>query len=108
MTCGYCGADFVIDDEATELNRILKAKTSAKQRDTQINMEYENHQQVIQAKNEIKDFIFRNPIFCLVAEFVLMYALIRIFKGEFAGIDIIFNALILYFVYRITNKKPKE
>ena len=62
----------------------------------------------VAAKKEIKDFIFRNPIFCLVAVFVLIYALIRIFKGDFAGIDIIFNALILYCVYRITNKKPKE
>lgn len=108
MTCHYCGADFVIDDEATELNRILNAKINAKQRDTQINMEYENHQHSIQSKNEIKNFIFRNPIFCLAAVFVLIYALIRIFKGDFAGIDIIFDTLILCFVYRITNKKTKK
>ncbi len=108
LTCGYCGADVVIDDEATALNRILMAKTNAKQRDTQINMEYEKHQQTIQAKNEIKNFVLKNPVFSLVVVFVVIFALSRILKGDFAGIDIIVDALILNFAYRITNKKPKE
>ncbi len=46
-----------------------------------------------------------NPVFAVVAVFVAIYAIIRLINGQFAGIDIIFDALILYAAYRITNKK---
>lgn len=104
IKCELCGADVVIDDDATELKRILKVKSEAKERDSQIDLEYEQKKQKI----KIKDFIIANPIFCIVAVLLAVYALIRLIKGDFAGIDIIFDALILWLVYRITNKKNKK
>lgn len=108
LICSYCRADLIIDDDAAELNRILTVKGNAKQKYNEIHMEYEKHQQAIQTQSKIRDFILKNPIFCLVAVFCLIYALLRILKGDFAGIDIIMHTCILYFVYRITNKRSKE
>ena len=49
-----------------------------------------------------------NPIFAIVVIFVAVFAIIRLVKGEFAGIDIIFDAIILGATYKITTKKRKE
>ena len=51
------------------------------------------------------DNIMINPIFGVAIVFVLLYSLIRLFRGQFAGIDIIFDAIILLVVYKLTNKK---
>lgn len=104
IKCEFCGAGVVIDDKATELKRILSVKSEAKKRDSQIVLEYEQKKQNIR----IKDFIIANPIFCIVTVFLTVYALIRLFKGDFAGIDIVFDAIILWLTYRITNKKNKK
>ena len=49
-----------------------------------------------------------NPIFAIVVIFVAVFAIIRLVKGEFAGIDIIFDAIILGATYKITTKKKQE
>ena len=54
------------------------------------------------------DKIMLNPIFGVVTIFVLAYAFIRLFKGQFAGIDIIFDTIILTITYKLTNKKSKD
>ena len=51
---------------------------------------------------------FPNPIFGIVVVLLGIYEIIRIVKGDFAGLDIIMSALILWGVYRITNKKGKK
>ena len=51
---------------------------------------------------------FPNPIFGIVVVFLGIYEVIRIVKGDFAGLDIIMAALILWCVYKITNKKGKK
>lgn len=51
---------------------------------------------------------FPNPIFGIVAVLLGIYEIIRIFKGDFAGLDIIMVALILWCTYKITNKKDKK
>lgn len=48
-----------------------------------------------------------NPIFGVVVIFLVVFAVIRLFRGQFAGIDIIFAALVLWATYKITNKKDK-
>lgn len=50
------------------------------------------------------DKIMINPIFGIVVIGVSVYSLIRLFRGDFAGIDIIFDAIILTLVYKATNK----
>ena len=51
---------------------------------------------------------FPNPIFAIVAVLLGIYEIIRIVKGDFAGLDIIMVALILWCVYKITNKTGKK
>ncbi len=51
---------------------------------------------------------FPNPIFGIVVVLLAIYEVIRIVKGDFAGLDIIMVALILWCVYKITNKKSKK
>lgn len=51
---------------------------------------------------------FPNPIFAIVAVLLGIYEIIRIVKGDFAGVDIIMVALILWCVYKITNKTSKK
>ena len=49
-----------------------------------------------------------NPIFAIVVIFVAVFAIIRLVKGEFAGLDIILNAIILGVTYKLTTKKKEE
>lgn len=51
---------------------------------------------------------FPNPIFGIIVVLLGIYEVIRIVKGDFAGLDIIMVALILWCVYKITNKKGKK
>lgn len=51
---------------------------------------------------------FPNPIFGIVVVLLSIYEVIRIVKGDFVGLDIIMVALILWCVYKITNKKGKK
>ena len=51
---------------------------------------------------------FPNPIFGIVVVLLGIYEVIRIVKGDFAGLDIIMAALILWCVYKITNKKGQK
>lgn len=51
---------------------------------------------------------FPNPIFGIVVVLLGIYEVIRIVKGDFVGLDIIMVALILWCVYKITNKKGKK
>jgi len=47
---------------------------------------------------------FPNPIFGIVFVLLMIFEIKRIFYNEFAGLDIIFCALILSVTYKITNK----
>lgn len=49
-----------------------------------------------------------NPVFAVVLVLLLIFNLVRLFRGEFAGFDIIFDAIILAATYGITNKKNKK
>lgn len=49
-----------------------------------------------------------SPIFGIVVVLLGIYEVIRIIKGDFAGIDIIMVFIILRFVYKKTSKKDKE
>lgn len=108
LICKFCDTEFVIDDKATELNRILRAQSEAKKRDTDIAMEYELQQQTLELKNQAIRFALANPIFCIAIVLLLLFNFIRIIGGDFAPADILFDALILYFTYRITNMKTKD
>lgn len=103
FTCEYCGIDIVNDDQATELKRILNVKSEAKHRDNQIDLEYEMHHQKLDNRKKVVDFICENPILCIVAILAFIYSAIRMCKGNFAGIDIIFDAVILGIVYNKTK-----
>lgn len=49
-----------------------------------------------------------NPVFAVVLVLLLIFNIIRLFSGEFAGLDIVFDAIILGATYGITNKKNKK
>lgn len=49
-----------------------------------------------------------NPVFAVVLILLLIFNVIRLIKGDFAGLDIIFDAIILGATYGITNKKNKK
>ena len=49
-----------------------------------------------------------NPVFAVVLILLLIFNLVRLFSGDFAGLDIIFDAIILAATYGITNKKNKK
>lgn len=51
---------------------------------------------------------FPNPIFGIVAILLFIYEIVRLIKGDFAPIDIIFAAIILTCTYKITNRKGKK
>ena len=46
-----------------------------------------------------------NPVFGIVCLFLLVFEIARIFSGDFAGIDVVFSAIILGVVYKLTEKK---
>lgn len=41
VACNYCGASFIVDDLATTTDRILRARSDAKERDLKTQIEYE-------------------------------------------------------------------
>ena len=49
-----------------------------------------------------------NPIFGIVFVLLSIYEIVRIVKGEFIGLDIVLVALILWCVYKATNRKEKK
>lgn len=49
-----------------------------------------------------------NIVFAVVLILLVIFNIIRLFSGEFAGLDIIFDAIILGTTYGITNKKNKK
>lgn len=51
-----------------------------------------------------------NPVFAIVTVLLVILAIIRIFNGQFAGVDILFDAVILGATYGITimNKKMEQ
>ncbi|MCD7892359.1 MAG: zinc ribbon domain-containing protein [Erysipelotrichaceae bacterium] len=57
----------------------------------------------------ITDFIamFPNPVFGIVVLLLLIYEMLRLLRGDFAGLDIMFDALILGLVYRFTTKNKR-
>lgn len=103
MKCHFCGADIVIDDEATELNRVLNAKMNAQKREMDMNMEYEKHQHVLNTQKSIIDFFIGNPIFGITLVLVIIHSLISIVNGELAPLHIIIYAIILGIVYKKTK-----
>lgn len=102
--CQYCGADVVIDDEATELNRVLNAKMNAQKREMEMNIEYENHQQALDAKKNIIEFFMSNPVLSVILVLFLVHAVLNILKGHFAPIHIIIYAVILGVVQKKTRR----
>lgn len=62
------------------------------------------------AGNMVKTY-FRampNPVFAIIVVFLVIFNLIRLFNGQFAGIDIIFDAVVLSVAYNLTEKKAKK
>lgn len=53
-------------------------------------------------------FIMPNPVFGFVALFLFIFEIIRLFSGDFAGLDVIFCALVLGIVFKLTEKKSKQ
>ena len=51
---------------------------------------------------------FTNPVFSIVVALLGIYEIIRIIKGQFAGVDIVIVAIILWIVYKATDKKDKK
>lgn len=49
--------------------------------------------------------VMPNPVFGFVSILLVVFEIIRLFSGDFAGIDIVFCGLILWAAYRITEKK---
>ena len=49
-----------------------------------------------------------NPVFGFVAVFLFIFEMIRLFSGDFAGLDIIFCAIVLGIVFKLTGKKSKQ
>ena len=62
------------------------------------------------ASNVAKSYfrMMPNPVFAIIAFFLIIFNLARLFSGQFAGIDIIFDAIILSVAYNLTAKKAKN
>ena len=62
-------------------------------------------EKVEHSKNKISKGLTPNPVFAIVAVLLLIWEIIRIVKGDFAGIDVIFCAIVLWCVFKITYNK---
>ena len=62
------------------------------------------------AGNMVKTYFHAmpNPVFAIVAVFLIFFNLIRLFNGQFSGIDIIFDAILLSVAYNLTEEKAKK
>ena len=49
-----------------------------------------------------------NPIFAFVLVILIIFNIIRLIKGEFAGLDVIFDVVILSVAYKVTIKKDTK
>jgi len=54
VTCNYCGATFMIDDAATETDRVLRAQSNAKKRDQEADIDYMRQQKQMELEYEEK------------------------------------------------------
>ena len=52
--------------------------------------------------------VMPNPVFGFVTLFLFIFEIIRLFSGNFGGYDIIFCALVLGIVFKLTDKKSKK
>lgn len=61
-------------------------------------------------KNLVKKYfsIMPSPVFGIIVILLVILSVIRLFKGKFSGIDLIFASLILCPTYFITKKKSKK
>lgn len=62
------------------------------------------------AGNMVKTYFkaMPNPVFAIIAIVLVIFNFMRFFSGEFAGIDIVFDAIILSVAYNLTEKKAKK
>ena len=49
-----------------------------------------------------------NPVFGIVCLLLMIYEIIRLLSGDFVGIDVIFCAIILGIVYKVTEKRTSK
>lgn len=54
ITCSYCGSDILIDDAASETDRVLQAHSNARRRDYQTQLEYEKQKSDLEYEKEKK------------------------------------------------------
>lgn len=54
ITCSYCGSDILIDDTASETDRVLQAHSNARKRDYQTQIEYEKQKSDLEYEKEKK------------------------------------------------------
>lgn len=62
-------------------------------------------EKVIHSTNKISKGLTPNPVFAVVVILLVVWEIIRIIKGDFAGIDVIFCTVILWCAYKITYNK---
>lgn len=107
VSCNFCGTDFMIADEATEMNRILRAKSEAKKRDTQTQIEYEEHKTKLELEKDKVRFLTTNGLKLILIVLCIIYILYKIVMGELVGLDFIMM-LIVFKVFIMPRKENKK
>lgn len=107
VSCNFCGTDFVIADEAAKMNRILRAKSDAKKRDAQTQIEYEEYKTKLELKKEKVKFFTTNGLKLILIVLCIIYILYRIATKEIIGFDFIMMLIVfkVFIMPRNENKK---
>lgn len=74
------------------------------QRDLQMDMAYEEYQQKVEAKK----LLIKNPLLSIIAVFLILYTIKTFLFGRLDLTIILWDAIILGVIWRLTNKEKKD
>lgn len=103
LHCRYCDTDILLNDEAARIHRIFRARSDARKKEMNLDMDYDLHHQ----KMEIMKVLMKNPPFFIVSVFLIIYTIGILLQGRLDFSVILWDAILLGGVWRVTNKERK-
>lgn len=107
ITCDFCKTDFSLDNAATEMTQILRAKSDARKRDLQMQAEYENHKLMLAFEEKKLQFFITNWWKIVVMILCVLYVVYKCINDKIVGFDFVMM-IIVFKVLMIPRNKTKK
>ncbi len=100
IRCEYCGREHIIDDEASKLRRLTKAKMEAEKAEQKIKVE----QKIQDGKIKLMDYFFDNPVLCGLLAVLLFSTLANLIQGN----TVVPTLILIFVIIFVIHDQEKE